>query len=376
MEFAMSSLIFVYSLFTKPWTRLKFDTNLNPVTVIRAIDTIPPMDRERQIIRIFLETIGSNQPDHDFETDSKPFHIGSEKLLFSTDEFSAEDQFRDHDAYSLGWNVVAATLSDILAAGGVPAYFGHAVTVQKDWENNFLQRFSLGVSNCLEEASTEFLGGDVGIGEKWSYTGIAIGKQEVSLNRRGAEKGDVIFMTGMAGAGNLEAALRLYSEKKSLKPLLNKVSIRFPLRLSESRLIQKYARCCIDTSDGMMRALEDLSRINQTGFLLSGIPYRKDGLAACTLLGKPRELLFLGECGEYELLFTVPPDLEVQMTEEARTKGLTFTKVGIVTSQDTKLLNEGSKTIDLNGFALYARNYPDTGEYIQKLVEFVRYGKK
>ncbi len=59
----------------------------------------------------------------------------------------------------------------------------------------------------------------------------------------------------------------------------------------------------------MLNALKILSDINATGFTVTSIPYYPPGVTLTHLLGLPVELLMSGECGEYELLFTVPRNM-------------------------------------------------------------------
>ena len=332
------------------------------------------MDKERNAIRIFMKNLGTTFPDPDFETDASTFLAGEEKLLFSTDEFSAEDNFRSHNAHALGWNVAAATISDILAAGGIPHFYGHSVTIQDDWDDHYLDLFSDGIAGCLAAAGAEFIGGDLGMSDTWRYTGIAIGKKLAGLSRRGAKTGDLIYMTGNVGAGNLEAALKLYSDIKSLKTLLNIVHVNFPLRIKEATLVRKYANCCIDSSDGVFRALLDLSRISCQGFMVSDIAYHHQGLLACKLLGKPQEILFFGECGEYELVFTVPPGSEPGLLSEAHAQHLIFRKLGVITDEKKMILRNGKRITDLTGYSIFARDYRDVKEYIREVVQFIEDG--
>jgi thiamine-monophosphate kinase len=332
---------------------------------------INPGDKERSAIRFFMKNLGKDFPDLNFETDACAFQAAGEKWLFSTDEFSAEDNFRSHNASVLGWNLAAATISDIHAAGGIPMFFGHSVSIQEDWDDLFIDAFSSGIASCLAEAGAAFLGGDLGMSAQWRYTGIVIGKQMVNMSRRGANEGDLIYMTGNAGAGNLEAALKLYSENNSLKHLLNLVHVSFPVRIKEAGLVRKYAHCCIDSSDGLLRALLDLAGINKKGFSISQIPYHAQGLLACKLLGKPEEMLFMGECGEYELVFTIPPENESNLLSEAQAQNLNFRKLGVMTGDEKMFLNHNDKMLDLTGYSLFARNYKDVKEYINEVVQFI-----
>jgi thiamine-monophosphate kinase len=322
-----------------------------------------------------MQNLGKDFPDPEFETDACAFKTTEGEMLFSTDEFSAEDNFRCHNPSDLGWNLAAATISDIHAAGGTALFYGHAVTVQPDWDDHYIGKFSEGIGQCLEEAGAAFIGGDLGMSEKWKYTGIVLGNKMTVISRRGARAGDFIYMTGNVGAGNLEAALRLYSDKPVLKPLLNLVHVRFPLRNKESVLVRKFANCCIDSSDGVFRALQDLSDINGTGFRISNLTFHSQGLAACKLLGKPEEILFLGECGEYELVFTISPEKEKEFIDEAGLMNLKFMKLGEMTDENDRLLETIRKIINLSGYKVYARNYPDVKEYINEVVRFVENGK-
>jgi thiamine-monophosphate kinase len=333
-----------------------------------------PADRERDAIRIFMKNLGNRFADPEFETDACTFKIGGEQWLFSTDEFSAEDNFRSNRAYDLGWNVAAATISDILAAGGLPVFYAHAVTLQNDWDEPYIEDFSKGIAKCLETTGAEFLGGDMGMSGSWKYTGIAIGKKTADLNRNGAREGDLIYMTGQAGAGNLEAALMLYSGRMLLKPMLDMVEVVFPVRIKESALVRKYANCCIDSSDGVFRALQDISRISRMGFRASQIPYHSKGQVACKLLSKPEEMLFLGECGEYELVFTISPQQEKEFLEEARSVNLEFARIGVITGEPGQYLVNGIRTLDLTGYSLFARNYEDVNQYITDVIQFIKNG--
>ncbi len=322
-----------------------------------------------------MQNLGSDFPNHDFETDACTFRTSEGEMLFTTDEFSTEDNFRSHHPSDLGWNLASATISDIHAAGGIPLFYGHSVTVQHDWDDNYIHKFSGGIARCLSDAGAAFIGGDLGMSEKWKYTGIAIGKKMTELNRRGAMAGDLIYMTGQIGSGNLEAALRLYSDNPVLKPLLNMVHVLFPLRNCEAILVRKYANCCIDSSDGVFRALHDLVGLSGNGFRIGNLPYHTQGLSACKILGKPEEILFLGECGEYELVFTISPEKEREMLDEARALRLKFSKLGEVTRERAMLLGNEKAIIDLAGYSVFARNFKEVKDYISEVVKFIENGR-
>lgn len=329
------------------------------------------MDREREIIRIMLDTLtGGEIPARPyFSTDAEVFRMAGKELLFTTDEFSEEDLFRDQDLVTLGWNLAAATISDIFAAGGTPMFFGHSISVPPSWGNEQIRDLSRGIADCLKQSDITFIGGDLGFSERWHYTGIVIGEMQKPLSRLGAKAGDAIYITGTVGRGNLEAALRLYSGTPVLKHLLNSFAIRFPSRKAESELIRELASCCIDTSDGVLKALQTIADLNRVGFVAGDLPYTPEGLLVTRLLGKPRELLFLGESGEYELLFTVAPETEPFLLYEAEQKKLVFSKIGYITESPDLLLKEKGRAVDLGKFRFSARDYPDVRKYLEMLVK-------
>lgn len=210
------------------------------------------MSREKDIITIIANQLprSDKQLNNLFESDSEIIQFDFTKLLFTVDEFSDEDHFRDHDPYILGWNLTVATISDILATGGLPRYYGHSVMIDKNkWGDFYLERFSTGIADVLKKTKAFFIGGDVGLSDHWHYTGIALGETNNTVTRIGAKPGDIILMTGQIGAGNLEAALNLYSRNLLLKKILKHYKTRLALRFDESRLISQYATSCIDSSD-------------------------------------------------------------------------------------------------------------------------------
>lgn len=336
------------------------------------------MDRERHIIQLILRSLKNNLgiDNEFFESDAESFLIGDQRMLFTVDEFSAEDHFRSHDPFALGWNLAVATISDILASGGEPKWYGHSITAPVGWDDEFVSKFSAGIAECLEKCGALFIGGDVGSGDNWHYTGIAIGTTDQRLSRKGAKSGDLIYTTGVIGGGNFEAACDIYSNVPLLGTLIKKHKLKLPLRLPESRIIRKYASACIDSSDGLMRALTTLSEINSSGFIVNDLKYLSEGKLACLLLGKPMEMLLFAECGEYELVFTCPPDKKKLLLEEAASNRLKFNKIGVITEEKNWYLDLKENRIDLTNYSFYARDFGSTSEYLEKLENFIRVAKQ
>ena len=181
------------------------------------------MDEEKRIIRLIDEIIP--RAGRSFESDSEIFTLGNMTMLFSIDEFSKEDNLRESDPMVLGANLATGSISDILASGGVPLYYAHAMVIGRNWDDEFIKKFSKGIADVLSRAKMTFLGGDMGKSETWHYTAAVIGRAaKKPVLRTGAQAGDSIYITGEIGAGNLEAALaqsgHLRGEVRSPSPAL------------------------------------------------------------------------------------------------------------------------------------------------------------
>ncbi len=328
------------------------------------------MISEKQIAELFSSLLPSGRSNACFESDAEIINLpGNPNCLFTTDEFSAEDLFREDQPYLLGWNIAAGAISDILACGGAPLYYAHALTVSPTWDVSYLHKFGIGVRDVLTATGARFIGGDCGRSEAWRCTASVIGTCEGNpVRRRGAAVGDAIYFSGQVGAGNLEAALRLH--QSSQYKASSEIQTQFCLRLRESAVMRKFASCCIDTSDGVCAGLNTLADLNGCGYEVCDMPYLAAGVHFCQQVSLPKTLLALGECGEYELLFTIKPEREEAFLEEARKAGCVFHRLGKIT-QHGRQLNENDLSLDLGSWQDQARNFESVSQYLDALIRWL-----
>ena len=252
--------------------------------------------------------------------------------------------------------------------GGVPRYVAHALAVDKQWSEKTVREFYRGTAEVLKEVDATFIGGDVGTAPSWRCTVSVIGAcGNRTVTRKGARAGDLVYITGKIGLGNLQAALKIYADQSWLVKKIGSVVGKFPVRIRESVLISQFATSCLDTSDGVCNGLHTLARLNGIGFEVENPPYIKAGKVMAGLLTLPEALMFLGECGEYELLFTLNPQEEQAFLDQAQAEGLKFYKLGIMTDNG-KILREAGKRIDLQDFSLQARDFADVKIYLEQLI--------
>ncbi len=281
-----------------------------------------------------------------FDSDAEIVDLAGSRMAITVDEFSAEDRFPSDDWKLLGWNLVAATMSDLFAVGAKPAFFLDAFVAPPAMDENDLRALGKGLAEALEACGASLAGGDVGTGAEWRFTGIAIGefgdvarpmtrrlempssrdriagpvRLSASSTHAGpsheletppgsveiAVAGDVI-VSGSLGDVNLAAATK-------------GSAVRLELRIAESTALMRLnaapegeddrpSIACMDTSDGFVSALETFCLLDPRLHIeidLPSLPYASGVIEAARAMALPSEVFLLGYAGEYELVALVP----------------------------------------------------------------------
>lgn len=242
-----------------------------------------------------------NQINKTFDADAELINIEGGGYALSIDEFSKEEDFFDDlDLPLLGRNLAVAVISDILATGCGPKFYLQAISEPYD-RQGFAVGISSGVRDILNTCGAYLLGGDLGRGEVWRYTGVVLGQYLHSepLTRILPPRPQKLWLTGFLGDGNLCA-------------FTGRDKTSFELRLTEAEAMAGLATACLDTSGGLVESLYDLSLVNpEHCFNLdsNALPYdpRVKKIAAESNL--PLAGFAFGGAGEYELLFSADEDL-------------------------------------------------------------------
>jgi thiamine-monophosphate kinase len=130
--------------------------------------------------------------------------------------------------------------------------------------------------------------------------------------------------------------------------------------------------CCTDTSDGLLSALNTISDQSDCGYIINNIPYLRSGIIAAKLTRLPEELLFISECGEYELLFTIPAEYDRVFNSESRKSKFSFYKIGEITEKKDRIFRRKNLKIDLTGFNISARDYKSKKDYVKDIFNFIK----
>ena len=227
----------------------------------------------------------------------------------------------------LGYKSVVVNLSDIYAMNARPEQITLSLALSNRFSVEALDEFYAGVYAACDRYGVDLVGGDTTSSRKGLIISVtAIGRAAPGrvVRRDGANKGDLLCITGNVGAAYLglqilEREKRLFLDNPQLQPDLGEREYLIERQLKpEARqdMIAAFAKndllptAMIDVSDGVASEVFHLCEASGLGAYIeeSGLPIHPEAQmqalefqldpATCALSG--------GE--DYELLFTIRPE--------------------------------------------------------------------
>jgi thiamine-monophosphate kinase len=283
------------------------------------------------------------------------------------------------EPHTMGWVTAVASLSDLAAVGADPIGVVVSVSTKPDADEAFVHGVAEGLEYACRAHGVFILGGDTNATPTTSLTACAVGlvPKERVLTRKGASVGDAVFLSGLAGAGNALGMARLTGMPDEAFP---ERSYRPTAELAMGRLLRGFATSCMDTSDGVLATLDQMMRLNDTGFVIDcdcGRLLDPDVLDFCKRTGAPHWSMAAGPHGEFRLLFTVPPAGVAGFLAATQREGLTPISLGTV--QEKKAVSMSTTDgamVDVDVARLRNLLY-DAGDDMDSFVrEFMAAGKE
>jgi thiamine-monophosphate kinase len=306
------------------------------------------------------------------ESDSEIIRLSNElSLAITTDSISEEIESGLYDdPWLIGWMAVTVNISDIAAVGAKPLGLVISQILPDNASEEFIKGLSKGISDACEEYGTYVLGGDLNSGDRLIITGTATGTIEKGniLTRIGIKEGDIMFLSGKAGIGNA-FALNKFSGRTGLtldyQPLA---------RIKEGILLRNYASACMDTSDGVICTIDQLSRLNDIGIEINEPEslIHHEALKTAEFYNFPSWLFLAGEHGEFELIFSIPQNKTIEFLQKAKDINWYPIELGQATKPGRINLPLYNKTVKMDtGYIrnLYNIVNGDKSKYIEKLVQ-------
>ena len=231
-----------------------------------------------------------------------------------------------HSAADVGWKALATALSDLAAMGASPGEAYVALAQPAGWDEGL--ELLEGVEELAAECGVTLAGGDVvragSLVVTVAVTGWAEGEDAV-VGRDGARPGDVLGVTGAVGG----SAAGLLLLRGTDAPLSAEERERLVLRHRRPRprlgagraLAALGATAMIDLSDGIATDAGHLAARSgvQVRVELDDVPLDAGVAAVAEAAGRDPVELGVAAGDDYELLFTVPPQLAARAESAAGT---------------------------------------------------------
>ena len=265
-----------------------------------------------------------------------PPRHGEEELI-TTDQVVENTHFvkNTHPPDALGHKCLARGLSDIAAMGGKARHFLLSLCLP-GWatEKPWMEAFCSGLFRLSSSAGVALIGGDVSRADRFAANVTVVGSvaKGKALRRNGARPGDIVYVSGKLG-GSWLGYQRLQEQGSGPQDLAVQRHL-FPqprLALGQFLCRRLAATSAIDLSDGLSRDLGRLAKASGAGAEIQA--ERVPRFPEATL----EQALHGGE--EYELLFTVPPEVRVPR----RRHGVPITAIGVIHAQKRLVLVSGDQ---------------------------------
>lgn len=232
--------------------------------------------------------------------DAAVIALGSETLVLTHDMMvEGVHWLADADEADVAWKLVATNLSDLAAKGATPVGVLLGYTLGPDDA-----RFAQGLAEALRAFDVALLGGDtVSAGATTRSHGLtALGRATHCPvpGRDGARVGDRLWLTGPVGA----AMLGFEALRDGVSGIDTRAFRRPVPRLAQGIALAPLVTAMMDVSDGL---LIDAQRMAQASGVTLAIDSRAVPFADTLPPGRQRDAMAWGD--DYELLFTLPPDV-------------------------------------------------------------------
>jgi len=280
-----------------------------------------------------------------------------EDLVVTTDMLVEGTHFRLEwsSPFQAGWKAMVASVSDIAAMGGRPAWAVVSAGVRARSRENFVKHMYEGIRAAAEKYGVTVAGGDT-VRSDTTVINVAMGGTVVrdrALLRRGAKPGDILAVTGTCGDG--AAGLEILGDKgkKNLSPVEKALVDRHlaPATSVEAGLAAAASgavTAMMDLSDGLAADLPRLAARSGCGAVVrtADLPLSRELADYCRPRGADPVKYALSAGEDFNLLMAVDKGKFEVLLALAESAGAGISAVGQVLGRSAglKLLTRDGKT--------------------------------
>jgi len=243
-----------------------------------------------------LRTLPLHPGARNLEDDAAILEIGGETLVLTHDTMVEGVHFLpSQDMADVAWKLVATNLSDLAAKGAQPIGVLLSHTLGEGDED-----FVAGLNEVLTHYGVGVLGGDTVSGNGARTLGLtAIGHatHNPPPSRKGAQIGDVLFVTGRLG----EAMLGFEALRDGTG--VDTSAFTRPMALvAEGEALATHVTAMMDVSDGLLLDAFRMAEASEVSIAIE--------TAACPVADASRMMECLTWGDDYQLLFTLPAGVQ------------------------------------------------------------------
>lgn len=336
---------------------------------MKTVSNIAEIAKIKSLVSIFRRA--PNQLNKIYESDSEIIDLGLEKnLVLTADALCEEIEWKMiSDPYVMGWVNVVSSLSDLAAVAAEPLGVLIGLSHSLSHDDKFLSRFWQGTNDALTAHSTFLLGGDTNVSNSFlvSCTGVGQRSKSIQLSRKGASDGDILYVSGPVGMG-IATGFANFVIRAQSSPMADQIELNFRphARFPESKIISEFASSCIDTSDGLIAALDFLCEINQTqcSLLLNRSHFHPIAQQLSEQVKVPLILFSSIHLGEFELLFTIPRSKKKAFEAKMESASLNTLEIGQIDST-RNVMSINNTNVDLHPIRNLLADLKNPASYLQ-----------
>ena len=264
---------------------------------------------------------------------------------------------------AIGHRALAVNLSDLAAMGATPRLATLSLAMPGALPLTEFEGLVDGMLALARRHGTTVVGGNLSRSPGPLVVDVMVMgtvRPRRVLTRAGARPGDIVFVSGSIGAAR--AGLAMCAGSGDGRPpesrwdavseedastargryLRPEPRVRLGVLLGRNQA----ASSCMDLSDGLSDGLRGLARASGTGVTIDAdaLPMHPEARAYFETAGRDALLEAVAGGDDYELLFTVPPRRQGRLRAVARlARGVTFTRIGMVTRDPAIVLRRGGR---------------------------------
>jgi thiamine-monophosphate kinase len=277
--------------------------------------------------------------------------------LFTTDMLVEDIHFQRAGTppHKLGRKSIAVNLSDIAAMGGSPREALISIAVPDRVRLEYLDAIYEGMKSMAREFDVNLLGGDTTSSPLHLVINVALvgeAREQEILYRSGAQRDDIIFVTGPVGSAAAGLDLLLENRSFSAREALLDAHLDPRPHVVAGRIIagERAAHALIDVSDGLAGDLGHICAESGVGAIIEEgkIPTTELFRAYCEQFKLDPVPLTINVGEDYVLLGTVPKKGASKLEKALRADGCDFFPIGkIVAEPGLRLLDRDGSLRDV-----------------------------